>query len=118
MVGAPASMSRKSGWASWSSPPELLLARQREQLAGQLKLAFIQEQTAQEQRQKTEQARATANQQSDLVTAQIGVQTATLLQDKRAAEGRAEKLFSRNKPPARRRRPMCSGRIASCVSSR
>jgi hypothetical protein len=74
-------------------PPELLLARQREQLAGQLKLAFIQEQTAQEQRQKTEQARATANQQSDLVTAQIGVQTATLLQDKRAAEGRAERLF-------------------------
>ena len=74
-------------------PPELLLARQREQLAGQLKLAFIQEQTAQEQRQKTEQARATANQQSDLVTAQIGVQTATLLQDKRAAEGRAEKLY-------------------------
>jgi len=74
-------------------PPELLLARQREQLAGQLKLAFIQEQTAQEQRQKTEQARATANQQSDLVTAQIGVQTAKLLQDKRAAEGHAERLF-------------------------
>ncbi|SDR63368.1 hypothetical protein SAMN05519103_08539 [Rhizobiales bacterium GAS113] len=74
-------------------PPELLLARQREQLAGQLKLAFIQEQTAQEQRQKTEQARATANQQSDLVTAQIGVQTAKLMQDKRAAEGRAERLF-------------------------
>ena len=74
-------------------PPELLFARQREQLAGQLKLAFIQEQTAQEQRQKTEQARATANQQNDLVTAQIGVQTAKLLQDKRAAEGRAERLF-------------------------
>ncbi|SDR63145.1 SPFH domain / Band 7 family protein [Rhizobiales bacterium GAS113] len=74
-------------------PPELLLARQREQLAGQLKLAFIQEQTAQEQRQKTEQARATANQQSDLVTAQIGVQTAKLMQDKRAAEGRAERLY-------------------------
>ncbi|MBV8428850.1 MAG: hypothetical protein JOZ88_16550, partial [Hyphomicrobiales bacterium] len=74
-------------------PPELLLARQREQLAGQLKLAFIQEQTAQEQRQKTEQARATANQQSDLVTAQIGVQTAKLFQDKRAAEGHAERLF-------------------------
>ena len=32
-------------------PPELLLARQREQLAGQLRAAYIQEQIAQEQRQ-------------------------------------------------------------------
>ena len=74
-------------------PPELLLARQREQLAGQLKLAFIQEQSAQEQRQKTEQARATADQQRDLVAAQIAVQVARLEQDKRQAQGRAERLF-------------------------
>lgn len=74
-------------------PPELLLARQREQLAGQLKLAYIQEQSAQEQRQKTEQARATADRQPDLVRAQIGVQTARLDQDRRQAEGRAERLF-------------------------
>ena len=74
-------------------PPELLLARQREQLAGQLRAAYVQEQAAQEQRQKTEQARATADQQRDLVTAQISVQTARLAQDRRQAEGHAERLF-------------------------
>lgn len=74
-------------------PPELLLARQREQLATQLKAAFVQEQAAQTQRQQTEQARATADQQSELVKAQISVQTAKLLQERRASEGRAERLF-------------------------
>ncbi len=74
-------------------PPELLLARQREQLAGQLRAAYVQEQVAQEQRQKTEQARATADQQRDLVAAQISVQTARLAQDRRLAEGHAERLF-------------------------
>lgn len=74
-------------------PPELLLARQREQLAGQLKAAYQQEQKAQEQRQETEKARATADQQSSVVTAQISVQTARLAQDRRQAEGHAERLF-------------------------
>ena len=74
-------------------PPEQLLARQREQLAGQLRAAYVQEQIAQEQRQKTEQARATADQQRDLVTAQISVQTGRLAQDRRQAEGHAERLF-------------------------
>ncbi len=74
-------------------PPELLLARQRQQLATQLKAAFEQEREAQTQRQATEQARATADQQKDLVAAQIGVKSAQLLQDKRAAEGRGERLF-------------------------
>ena len=71
----------------------MLLARQREQLAGQLRAAYVQEQIAQEQRQKTEQARATADQQRDLVTAQISVQTARLAQDRRQAEGHAERLY-------------------------
>jgi hypothetical protein len=74
-------------------PPELLLARQREQLAGQLRAAYMQEQIAQEQRQKTENARATADQQRDLVTAKIGVQTAELAQERRRAEGHAERLY-------------------------
>ncbi len=74
-------------------PPELLLARQREQLAGQLKLAYVQEQSAQEQRQKTEQARSTADQQHDVVTAQIGVQTAKLNEDRQQALGHAERLY-------------------------
>jgi len=74
-------------------PPELLLARQREQLAGQLRAAYIQEQIAQEQRQQTEQARATADRQKDLVAAQISVKTAQLAQERRQAEGHAERLF-------------------------
>jgi len=74
-------------------PPELLLARQREQLAGQLRAAYIQEQAAQEQRQQTEQARATADRQPDLVNAQIAVKTAELAQQRRQAEGHAERLF-------------------------
>ena len=74
-------------------PPELLLARQREQLAGQLRAAYIQEQTAQEQRQKTEQARATADQQRDIVTAETAVKVAQLAQDRRQAEGHAERLY-------------------------
>jgi hypothetical protein len=74
-------------------PPDLLLAHQREQLAGQLKATYIQEQIAQEQRQKTEQARATADQQRDIVSAQTAVQTARLAQEKREAEGHGERLF-------------------------
>jgi hypothetical protein len=74
-------------------PPELLLARQRQQLAEQLKAAFIQEQAAQGQRQLVEAARATADQQGGLVAAQIGVQTANLGKQKREAEGAGERLY-------------------------
>ena len=74
-------------------PPELLLARQREQLATQLKRAYIQEKDAQVQRQDTEQARATADQQRELVKAQIDLQKARLNQEKRSADGHAERLF-------------------------
>jgi uncharacterized membrane protein YqiK len=58
-----------------------------------LRAAYIQEQAAQEQRQQTEQARATAERQSDLVAAQISVKTAELLQQRRLAEGHGERLF-------------------------
>jgi len=74
-------------------PPELLLARQRQQLADQLRMAFVQEQQAQTQRQEVEKARATADQQGALVTAQIGVQTAQLGQQKREAEGNGERKY-------------------------
>ncbi len=55
-------------------PPELLVAVRREQLATQLAEAFIQEQAAQEERIATEKSKATADQQTTLVTAEIGVQ--------------------------------------------
>jgi len=56
-------------------PPELLVAVRREQLATQLAKAFIQEKGAQEKRIESDKAKATADQQSDLVRAEIGVQT-------------------------------------------
>ncbi len=55
-------------------PPELLVAVRRKQLAEQLAEAFIQEQAAQEERIATEKSKATADQQTTLVTAEIGVQ--------------------------------------------
>src|SRR5262249_37212129 len=45
------------------------------------------------QRQEVEKARATADQQASLVTAQIGVQTAQLGQQKREAEGNGERKY-------------------------
>lgn len=74
-------------------PPELLVAYQREQLAGQLKRAYQEEQKAQTERQATEQARATAEQQKDLVRAQIDVQRAAQLKLQRQSEGEAEKIY-------------------------
>jgi len=74
-------------------PPELLLARQRQQLADQLRAAFVQEKASQTQRQEVEKARATADQQASLVTAQIGVQTAQLGQQRRQAEGEGERAY-------------------------
>lgn len=52
-------------------PPDLFIAKRREQLAQQLTKAYIQEQLAQTQRITTEQARATADQQPELVKSQI-----------------------------------------------
>lgn len=73
-------------------PPELLLARKREQLAQQMITTFQKEQQAQEERIKTEKARATAEQQPELVRAEIQVEVAR--QDRTAAQlrGEGEKL--------------------------
>lgn len=57
-------------------PPELLVAIQRNQLALQLQLTYRQEKVAQDERIKTEQARASADQQPRLVEAQINVKVA------------------------------------------
>lgn len=73
-------------------PPELLVARLREQLAGQLQETFKREKDAQDQRIQTQKARATADQQPELVAAEIRVKIAE--KDKLAAklEGEGEKL--------------------------
>jgi hypothetical protein len=73
-------------------PPELLVARLREQLAGQLEETFKREKEAQDQRIQTQKSRATADQQPELVAAEIRVKIAE--KDKLAAklEGEGEKL--------------------------
>jgi phosphotransferase system IIB component len=73
-------------------PPELLVSRKRQQLADQLQVTYQQEQKAQTQRIETEKARATAEQQHQLVEAVIGVQVSE--QNKNAAKlhGEGQKL--------------------------
>lgn len=73
-------------------PPELLVARLREQLANQLRETFKREREAQNQRIETEKARAAADQQPGLVAAEIRVKVAE--KDKLAAKlkGEGEKL--------------------------
>ncbi|MCB1433597.1 MAG: hypothetical protein KDK75_14270, partial [Alphaproteobacteria bacterium] len=74
-------------------PPEILIARLRQQLADQLGEAYKRETEAQKQRIETEQARATANEQPRLVEAQIAVQVANQKEAERAALGRAERQY-------------------------
>ena len=74
-------------------PPEILIARLRQQLADQLAEAYKRETEAQKTRIETEQARATANEQPRLVEAQIAVQVANQREAERAALGRAERQF-------------------------
>ena len=72
-------------------PPEILVARQREQLAQQLRKAFIEERNAQGERIATEQARATADQQKRLVEAEIEVKRSKQLAVARRNEGIGER---------------------------
>lgn len=74
-------------------PPEILIARLRQQLADQLGQAYQRETEAQKQRIETEQARATANDQPRLVESQIAVKVAEQREDERAALGRAERKY-------------------------
>jgi hypothetical protein len=76
-----------------SIPPEILLGRQRQQLADQLGEAYKRETEAQKQRIETEQAKATANEQPRLVESQIAVQVANQKEAERAALGRAERQY-------------------------
>jgi hypothetical protein len=73
-------------------PPELMVARLREQLASQLNKTFQEEKKAQDQRIETEKARAQADQQPTLITAQIGKQAAEFQKDAARLLGEGEKL--------------------------
>lgn len=74
-------------------PAELLIARKREQLAQQLTKAWQQEEIAQKQRQLTENARAQAEQQGELVKAEIAAKAADKRKDARTTEGEGEKAY-------------------------
>lgn len=73
-------------------PPELLVARQREQLASQLEATYRQEKQSQETRIETEKARAQADEQARLVKADINVQVAERTKEQLHLEGQGEKL--------------------------
>lgn len=73
-------------------PPELLVATLREQLATQLKATYLKEQQAQKQRIAVERERATADQQAQLVTAEIAKQAAKHKKEQLRLEGEGEKL--------------------------
>ena len=74
-------------------PAELLIARKREQLAQQLSKAWAEEERAQQQRQKTENAKAMADQQSVLVEAEIKQQRAKQLAQARETEAKGEQAY-------------------------
>ncbi len=73
-------------------PPELLVATLREQLATQLKATYIKEQQTQKQRIAVERERATADQQAQLVKAEIAKQAAKHRKRQLQLEGEGEKL--------------------------
>jgi hypothetical protein len=73
-------------------PPELLVARQREQLASQLEATYRHEKQSQETRIETEKARAQADEQARLVKADINVQVAERTKEQLHLEGPGEKL--------------------------
>lgn len=75
-----------------SIPPELLVARQRQQLADQLEVTYERERVAQEKRIAVEKSRAMADQQSELVRAQIAVQVAKHQRERLRLQGEGEKL--------------------------
>ncbi len=73
-------------------PPELMVATLREQLAAQLKETYLKEQAAQKQRIAVERERATADQQAQLVAAEIAKQAAAHKKQQLKLEGEGEKL--------------------------
>jgi regulator of protease activity HflC (stomatin/prohibitin superfamily) len=73
-------------------PPELLVATLREQLATQLNKTYQKEREAQKERISVERERATADQQSTLVRAEIKKQAAAHRMEQLRLEGEGQKL--------------------------
>jgi hypothetical protein len=75
-----------------ANPPELLVATLREQLAIQLQATYKKEQDAQRERIKVERERATADQQKELVAAEIRKKAAEFTKERLRLLGEGEKL--------------------------
>lgn len=73
-------------------PPELLVTRAREQLAGQLKSTYEAERESQNERIAVEKSRAEADQQATLVAAQINKLAAAEKKEQLRLEGEGQKL--------------------------
>ena len=73
-------------------PPELLVARLRQQLAGQLQETYREEKRPQDETFRTEKARATADKQPELVAAEIRVKVAEQEKEALKLRGEGEKL--------------------------
>lgn len=74
-------------------PPELLVARRREQLSDQLQRSFVREQEAQVQRIAAENAKSKADQQSTLVEAEIDLMASERRKEARENDGEGEKNY-------------------------
>jgi len=74
-------------------PPELLVARLRQQLATQLKSTYKQEKSAQHERITTEKARAEADQQPELIRSEIAKTVANNMKIARKRDGEGDKLY-------------------------
>jgi SPFH domain / Band 7 family len=73
-------------------PPELLVVQQRQHLALQLQETYLKEQLAQQTRIEVEKTRAMANQQPDLVRAELSVKIAELTKQAAQKQGEGERL--------------------------
>jgi hypothetical protein len=74
-------------------PPELLIPGKRQQLASQLMDTYRQEKIAQGERVNSENEKARANQQSELVKSQIGIQVADNNAAARKKSGEGEEAY-------------------------
>ena len=74
-------------------PPELLVARQREQLADQMQRTFEKERESQEVRIRREESKAKADQQPKLMEAMIDQEAAEFRKEQRMLEGEGERLY-------------------------
>jgi len=73
-------------------PPELLVARKREQIAEEMRQTFIQEEAAQKKRIEVEKALAEADQQQSLMKAEIEKKAAQHRKEAKRLDGEGEKL--------------------------